>query len=215
MPRISTLIVFGLITSIPYLSGCKPIILALFGVHQPRQEKIEDIKAYAIKHDIPLENCALVKEDSLAFALMKRMNVPLLFDKTGYLIDFNSGYENKSCGGNILSFIEGLSSITYAPRDSNITYGNETKAWNHLDNLTPYQSEIDSTKFDYAMVYYWNTFSGRGENYKMIRLLRKSIASNPRVKFKLVLVNQDLREGMNEEKFLEHARRHKINTEVK
>lgn len=195
--------------------SCKPMIYVLFGVHQPRQEKIEDIKAYASKHNIPLENCALVTEDSLAFALMKRMNVPLLFDKTGYLIDFNSGYENKKCGGNILSFIEGLSAITYAPRDSSVTYRKEAGAWNQFDNLTPYTREIDSTKFDYGIVYYWNTFSGRGENYKMIRLLRKSIAANPRVQFKLVLVNHDLREGMNEEKFLEHAKKHKIQAEVK
>lgn len=205
-----------LLVGIALLFGsCKPIIRVLFGVHQPRQEKIEDLKAYAIKHNIPLENCALVTEDSLAFALMKRMNVPLLFDKTGYLIDFNNGYENKSCGGNILSFIEGLSSVTYAPRDSSHTYGNEAKAWIHFDNLTPYKIDLDSSKYDYGMVYYWNTFSGRGENYKMIRLLRKSIAANPRVKFKLVLVNHDLREGMNEDKFLEYAKKYKLQAEVK
>ena len=186
--------------------GCVPVLSLLLGVKQPEQKSIEEIRRFALKHQIPIEDCVLIREDSTAFSFAKRMNKTILFDRNGYALDFNQHYENKSCGGNILSFLRGLSPVTYNTRDSGMVYQNESRFWTSFDGLRAYQSPSNSDTFDYCLVHYWNSFSGRHENQKMIQNLMESVQSNPRIKVRFVLVNQDLREGINEQLFVERAR---------
>ena len=108
------------------------------GAHNPRQESVDYIREFAKKKHIPIEGSAMIIDDSLLVSFAKLMNKQFLFDANGYAINYNIGFENQKCGGNILSFIEGLDTVTYIARDSNWTLEKESKMWIEFGNNNPY-----------------------------------------------------------------------------
>lgn len=201
------------ITVLIFLSSCKKLIILIHGAHQPKQENISDIEKFANKKNIPLENSAMVLEDSIIFALIKRSNDALLFDKNGYLINFNKQFSNQECGGNIYQFISGLDTITYIERDSNLTIFKESQMWVEFCSNNPFKIEVNQYQYDYYLAYYWNTFSGNPNHRNAVREIRSSIQNNKRIKVKLILVNNDIRHGIDEQKFIRYAKQYGINVE--
>ena len=177
------------------------------GVHSPRIEKTSEIIAFAAKKKIPLEGSAMILEDSILFSFVKRMNNHILFDENGLAINFNAGFENQKCSGNILSFIEGLDTISYITRDSSWTLEKESKMWLDFGTKNPYeiQKSITGKLFNYYVVYYWNVFSGNPNHRDAVKDLQEIIAKNPRVKIKMILVNHDLRDDIDLKKIAEKA----------
>lgn len=188
------------------------------GAHSPKMESISNITAFASKKKIPLEGSAMIAEDSILYSWGTRLNNHLLFDANGYAINFNSGFENEKCGGNILNFIEGLDTISYISRDSNWTLEKESKMWVEFGTKIPYeiQKRKNEDAFNYYVVYYWNVFSGNPNHRYAVKDLQASIAKNSRVKIKMILVNQDIRENIDLTKFVRRANQMKgIKVEVK
>jgi hypothetical protein len=177
------------------------------GAHSPKMEKVADIRAFAEKKSIPIEGSAMIAEDSIMYSFVTRMNDHILFDENGYAIKFNSGFENEKCGGNILSFIEGLDTVSYIARDSNWTLEKESNMWVDFGTKNPYdiQKQLKGEAFNYCVVYYWNVFSGNPNHRDAIKGLQASIAKNPRVKIKMILVNHDIRDNIDFKKFAERA----------
>ena len=189
------------------LSSCLKLVKLYHGVHTPKMETVENITAFAQKKNIPVEGSAMIAEDSILYSMFKRLNNHILFDSNGYAIKFNSGFENEKCGGNILSFIEGLNTISYIERDSNWTLEKESKMWVDYGTKTPYdlQKKINGEAFNYFVIYYWNVFSGNPNHREAVKDLQASIAKNSRVKIKMILVNQDIRDNIDLKKFARRA----------
>jgi hypothetical protein len=189
------------------LTSCFKMALVYHGAHSPRLETVAYINEFAAKKNIPVEGSAMIAEDYILYSWAKRHNKQFLFDANGYAINFNSGFENEKCGGNILSFIEGLDTVSYIARDSNWTLDKESKMWVEFGNKKPYDLNhyINGEKYNYYVVCYWNTYSGNPNHRDAIKNLQKSIGQNPRIKTKIFLVNQDLRDNIDIKKFAEKA----------
>lgn len=211
----SNLIIASFILSVFSLSGCVKIAMLVHGAHQPRQEKVEFIREFGLKKNIPIEGSAMIAEDSILYSFAKRLNEAILFDNRGYQILFNQDFNNPSCGGNIKQFITGLDTLTYAQRDSGNTLQKETGMWVKFGTKEPFEYELNPSKYDYYLAYYWNTFSGNPNHRNAVKDLRQAIETNKRIRTKLILINQDIRDGIDEEKFVRTARRYGIQAEVK
>lgn len=207
--------VLMLLIAFMLFGSCKKLIILYHGAHQPRQESIADIENFARKKNIPLDNSAMVLEDSIVFALVKRNNDAFLFDKNGYLISYNKQFSNQECGGNIYQFISGLDTITYIERDSSLTLEKESQMWVNFGSNQPYNIDSALTKYDYYLAYYWNTFSGNPNHRNAVRELRSSIQNNRKIRIKLILINNDIRRGIDEQKFIRYAKKHGIKAEAK
>ncbi len=154
-------------------------------------------------------NGACVKIDSTALLVVKEeilgmphyglINKLALFDSAGYSIDVFTNSENPKCKSNSLSAIIGFGKVTYFPRDSTLTFDKEASRWEYLHSKTPYQLSAKN-KCDYTVVYYWNSFTGKYMNQEHVREIQASIDKNPYIRFDLILVNEDYREGMILEK---------------
>lgn len=190
------------------LTSCTKLAFVYHGVHNPRQENIDYIREFANRKHIPVDGSAMILGDSILVSFAKLANKQFLFDANGYAINFNSGFENEKCGGNILNFIEGLDTVSYIARDSNRTLDKESKMWVEFGNNKPYDlnKHINKEKFNYYVVCYWNTFSGNPNHRDAVKGLQKSIAKNPRIKIKMFLVNQDMRDDMDLKKVAERAK---------
>ena len=199
------------------LSSCFKMAMVYHGAHSPQMEKVDDIKVFAKKKNIPIEGSAMIAEDSIMYSIFTRLNDHILFDANGYAIKFNSGFENEKCGGNILNFIQGLDTLSYIARDSNWTLENESKMWVDFGTKTPYDLQKNITgEFNYYVVYYWNVFSGNPNHRDAVKDLQTSITQNPRVKIKMILVNQDIRDNIDIEKFARRANQIKgVKVEIK
>lgn len=200
------------------ICSCKKLIFAYHGIHSPKQISIPDIEKFAAKKKIPLEGSAMIHEDSILYAMGTRMNDAFLFDANGYLINFNKSFENQACGGNITNFLAGLDTLTYVERDSNRTLAQESGMWQLFGKPEPFPPIPLNGKpqYHYYVAYYWNTFSGNPNHRNAIKDLRETIQNNKRVKIKLLLINHDIRFGIDEEKFARRAQRYAgVKVEVK
>lgn len=200
------------------LTSCFKMAMVYHGAHSPKMEKVDDIASFAKKKNIPIEGSAMIAEDSIMYSIFKRLNKHILFDANGYAINFNSGFENEKCGGNILNFIEGLDTLSYIARDSNWTLENESKMWVDFGTKNPHnlQKNLNGELFNYYVVYYWNVFSGNPNHRDAVKDLQTSIAKNTRVKIKMILVNQDIRDNIDIEKFARRANQIKgVKVEIK
>jgi hypothetical protein len=78
------------------------------------------------------------------------------------------------------------------------------------------QNQSNGAAFNYYVVYYWNVFSGNPNHRDAIKDLQASIAKNSRVKIKMILVNQDIRDNIDISKFARRANQMKgVKVEVK
>lgn len=211
-------LIWGLfLFSLSLLSSCLRFAKAIHVVHSPRMETIPNIEAFAAKKKIPIEGSAMIAEDSIFYSWGTRLNNHILFDANGFAINFNSSFENDKCGGNIINFIEGLDTVSYIARDSNWTLEKESKMWVEFGTKTPYNLQKNITGvFNYYVVYYWNVFSGNPNHRDAVKNLQASIAKNSRVKIKMILVNQDIRDNIDINKFAKRANKSKgVKVEVK
>ncbi len=196
-------------------SGCIQIVKVIHGAHQPRQEKVEFIRQFAQKKGIQIEGTAMIAEDSILYSFVKRLNEAVLFDKNGYQILYNQNFDNPNCGGNIENFLGGLDTITYATRDSGNTIQKEAGMWVKFGSKEAFDSGFNPSKYDYYVAYYWNTFSGNPNHRDAIKNLQQVIDLNKRISVKMILVNQDIRDGIDEQKFVQTAKRYGFDAEVK
>ncbi|MEZ5174242.1 MAG: hypothetical protein R2850_12235 [Bacteroidia bacterium] len=146
------------------------------------------------------ENPLLVlKESCILEVIKKRFNKDLLFDAKGFEIEYNKDFENDKCKGNILQLISGLGKETFISRDSSSTLFKESEFWHLMDsdpNNFTLQSYLQGVEYDYYLVSYWNTFSGKQNNQNRIQDINTYVKNNSRIKLKILFVNQDFREEM-------------------
>jgi len=176
-------------------SSCKRLAYAYIGFHSPRLETPNSISKFNKKKKLNIDELLMVSQDSILTCISKDVCETYIFDTEGRKINFNSTFPNPSCSGNVINVIKGLSKSTFYQRDSINTLEKEAKKWVYLSNNQPYNDSIQG-KSDYVIVCYWNLFGGTPNHKNKIRDLRKAVEENPSVSFKLIFVNQDIREGM-------------------
>jgi hypothetical protein len=182
------------------------VAIWLAGAHQPRQEHLATIKQFAVKRNIPIEGTFMSRDEQTLTVLMERSDKTLLFDRNGYALNYNPAFDNPTCGNNVVVTIGQLDTLSYIPRDSALQIASEAQSWFHFG--TSDSVDIQAFKpYDYLMVVYWNTYSGKSNHEKRIASLFKAASENTKVRIKPILVNQDLRFGIDEQKMLEYTRK--------
>ena len=176
------------------LNSCTPIIMMVSGIKNPSPKTNEEIKAKALDCQIAPENTFFIHEDYLFTQYTRGANETQFFDKNGVAVNLDLAGEDPRCHNNVLGLIKGLGKVTYAVRDSALRLEEIIRNAIHIDQYT--QPKLDSDA-DYYFVQFWNTFSGKARNEKHIALIRKTIQENPRVKIQLILINNDLRTGVD------------------
>ena len=174
------------------LYSCKRVLFALSGSHPPRLETDESI--YKRGKELGIETDKVIAYKDSAFLKIKRFssNSLYIYDKDGYYLKIQETSEDPKCGGSLLKALEGLGPTTYFPRDSNKTFAYEKSLWQNLQTKSAF-TELNSNKDDYTVVYYWNLFRSLNKNQKDIEEIKHNIDKNKGVKFRLILVNQDLK----------------------
>ncbi|HOY48215.1 MAG TPA: hypothetical protein PL185_08160 [Flavobacteriales bacterium] len=178
------------------LTSCKRLIYLYHGVHSPRLETPITIEKFCEKKNLEIGELLMMSYDSMITCYRFDLNQTYIFDSSGYRINFNSSFNNPSCGGNVIKVIEGLSRTTYYPRDSIYTLDKEKVKWVYLSNEKPFQKNLNGTN-NYTIVCYWNMFTGAPNHRKRIAELKKIISNNKDISVQLIFVNQDFRDGYN------------------
>lgn len=196
-------------------SSCFRIAVILRGGQKPRQFSIEEIQEKANSRAIPLKNSYMSRDEFGFTMLLERLNKSLLFDKNGFYMDYSPDFENPKCKQNVVLTIRQLDTLSYIPRDSTKKLSNEITMWHHF----AVKDSVKASEFenaDYYLVVYWNAFSDRSNNEERVATITNAIQSNRKVKIKLLLVNQDLRYDMNDEKLMENAKKYPgVKAEIK
>lgn len=189
-------------------SSCFRLAFILRGGQKPRPFSIEEIQEKAINRGMPLQN-SFMSRDEYGFTLfLERLNKSLLFDKNGFYMDYSPDFENPKCKQNVVLTIRQLDTLSYIPRDSTKKLSNEITMWHHF----AVKDSVKASEFenaDYYLVVYWNAFSDRSNNKERVAAITNAIQANRKAKIKLILVNQDLRYDMNDEKLIENSRKYK------
>ncbi len=181
------------------MSSCVRLVLLAKGGHMPRLEANHTIYQSGKTIKIDSTELLVVKEEIFNARHYGLINKLALFDSAGYSIDVFTNSENPQCKSNSLSAIMGFGKVSYFPRDSNLTFSKEASRWEYLHSKTPYKL-ASKKNCDYTVVYYWNSFTGKYLNHEHILEIQASIDKNPDIRFDLILVNEDYREGMILEK---------------
>ena len=183
---------FALIT---LLSSCFRIAFFIQGGHKPRLEKATYLADFAKTNKIFTDSMLAIKESEILSCISTSASKDLLFDRNGYRIAYERQFENQKCSANIIQTLSALPPIIYTERDSTRQLRMESAKWIYL--LIPeVQPKIDITGYDYYLVSYWNTFSGKPNHQDRFEKIRVALAGNKVSKIKHIYVNQDFREEM-------------------
>jgi len=181
-----------LLALIVILSSCNRILSRALGVRNPRIETEASIQKFCKKQGIDANRVLLVKTVKIVESFYANLNTDYLFDKNGYALSYSESFDDKSCGGNILTTVQSIPSLSYITRDSSNIFENHKKTWMPLtDTLSPVKTNYADA--DYTVVIYWNMFSGSPNHRKRIESVKEYIKMNTYSKIQLVLVNQDIR----------------------
>jgi len=167
------------------LTSCKPLLIRLSGLKQPKPESLTSISDYLKKNRIDRYDSLYVCSDSVALyelmSLVKDFPTTLLFDKNGLSVQqSDSGY----CPGKVEEFMKTLtpsSSISYDHRFSK----QEIFHWIYpVDGNSETNEEPDFTLF-----VFWAKYFG-SLNHGVFRVM-KATRENPNIKLKIYLINID------------------------
>lgn len=179
-------------------TSCKRLIYKYHDFHAPELETINSISQFCKKYDIDTSGMRIISRDDILESFTKNNSQDLLFDKNGVLVNYNIKFINESCGQNIIGTITSIIPNSFLPRDSSKTIQKESLKWRFLSDTAKILCVLPEDE-DYILVTYWNTFSGKPNHYKRFAKLKQAMASNPSVKIRHILVNQDFREDMGYE----------------
>lgn len=186
-----------------FFTSCSTIILAVIGGHPPRIVTNEYIYSYGKINGIDSVQLIVKSDEFLIKNPIGEANKLLLFDENGYYIDVFTNSEDPNCKANVLNLIKVVGPQTYFPRDSSQTLFKESSNWQILSTKENYDLK-NKLHSNYTIVYYWNTFLGKYRNQDYIKIIKESISENKSIIIDLILVNQDLREGIGLEKGKRH-----------
>lgn len=167
------------------LTSCKPLLIKLSGLKQPKPESFSSISSYLKKNHVDRYDSLYVCCDSAAlYELMLRVKdfpATMLFDKNGLSVQqADSGY----CPGKVEEFIQSLdgsSSINYDYRvpEQEITH------WICPADGNPVIKE----ESDFTLYVFWAMYCG-SLNKGVFRVM-KAAQNNPDINIGIYLINID------------------------
>ncbi|NQV02273.1 MAG: hypothetical protein HQ542_06490 [Bacteroidia bacterium] len=173
------------------LTSCKPLLINLSGLKQPKLESVTSVSDYLKKNHVDKYDSLYVCRDSAAlYKLMSRVkNFPatLLFDKNGISVQqSDSGY----CPGKVEEFMKTLvlsSSINFDHRFSK----QEIFHW-----ISPVEGNSETNEEpDFTLFVFWAKYCGSLNN-GVFRVM-KATQENQNIKAQINLINIDFIDTWN------------------
>ncbi len=181
----TTTVIILTFVAILFLPSCKPLLIKLSGLKQPKPESISTISAYLKKNNIDRYDSLYVCRDSAKlFELMTRIKdfpTTLLFDNQGLSVQqSDSGY----CPGTVEEFMKTL------VRSSPINYDYRVSEQEIFQWVTPVNGFSETTEeYDFTLFVFWARYCG-SLNHGVFRVM-EAIQKNPTINVKIFLINID------------------------
>lgn len=199
--RLSILLLFGMLAI-----SCNYIRMKRYGIVSPKLETETSLREYMARQKIDSSNVYMLKAPFVIESFAREINKAYLFDKQGLPVAFDEASSNKKCLGNIMSFLR-----TYS-RGSNLSiaktrsFDEEKDRWICLNGREPDALPLGA---DFTLVYYWNSFSGTGNQRQFLARIEKIMRERPDLEIVFYKVNQDFREDAMRELVNEQAKSQK------
>jgi hypothetical protein len=158
----------------------------------------KSIRQFILEKKIDSTNIYLLRSEFIFLAFKESINRAFLYDKNGMSILYDAGKENKKCLGNIWSFLMNYQKTDALILDTMHTFDKEWSRWITIDGKDP---EPPTVGGDFTIVYYWNTFSGNTNHRDFFKDIEEIMRKRPDLEIVFYKINQDMREGMDLEKY--------------
>lgn len=149
----------SIVLLVVFFSSCKPVIMFLGGMHNPKPEDKESLISYLEKKDMPTDNILVFTDSIVHYRKFKEIiGVPEIqvFNKQGILINYKD--TGSACSGPAELFTKAICSVNNLSSNASKTITSELKNLVTFDN-NPVVLASDGG-FDFYVLIYWARFAG-------------------------------------------------------
>lgn len=186
-------------------SGCKQILLRMYGIKKPKIENEISIKRKALKFGLDTSNIISVCDADFLKTLKEANGIPnaIIFDGKGNYIEYRQ--TDTSCNAGLFKFIRELNPATAYNKPAKLTLNEYISKYrdlkgNRLNNLKP---------ADFYLVIFWTVWTGK-LNKDHVKIWEQQAKNNKNAKVEIIKVNLDLQkywEKSEREKIIERLRK--------
>lgn len=177
-------------------TGCKTILIKMYGVKKPSIETEVSIKNYALK--IGLDTLTIVSVNVDDFVdIFSRRGIPegLIFDKSGNYLEYKES--DTSCNAGLFNYIPELNSNGSYNRSVKYNLTEEVSSLRNLKGQAI--QEFNSSEYDFLLFIYWAKWVGK-LNKDHVKEWQQLALDNKNAKIKTILINLDIQENWDKEK---------------
>lgn len=175
------------------LTGCRPILMKIYGIKKPSIENEASIKKKASKFDLDTSNIATLNSKDFLSTLSKS-GIPeaSIYDKDGRYIEYRQS--DTSCNAGLFQFIPALNLTSIYNQPDSAELNTELIKFRDLAgrNLSPPEEA------DFYLLIYWSIWTGRF-NKSHIKIWEDLAQENKNCKIKVIKVNLDIQEYWEEQ----------------
>lgn len=182
-----------LIAAVVLLSGCRAILLKMYGIKDPKVETARSIKKYALKEGLDTSLIVSVSPADFKSVLKMGSGIPdaAVFDRDGAYIEYRA--TDTSCNAGLFRFIPSLHPGGDYNRTGRTTLQAELAKLRTLEGK-PFLKREDNG--DFYLLLYWTKWTGK-LNKDHVREWQNLAKANGHIG--IILVNLDLQAWWTEE----------------
>lgn len=179
-----------LTTAIALLSGCRAILLKVYGIKNPQVESAASIKKYALKQGLDTALIVSVNPADFKSVIKSGSGIPdaAVFDHNGAYIEYRA--TDTSCNAGLFGFIPSLHPGGDYNRTGKTTLQAELGKLRALDGRLFPKPEGNS---DFYLLIYWTKWTGK-LNKDHVKEWQNLAKANTKSRIRIIEVNLDVQE---------------------
>lgn len=190
-----TLNLFSFLFLIIFFTGCKAILMKMYGVKKPEIENAKSVIDYAIKIGLDTSNIVAIRNvDDFGKFYKRGLPEGIIFDSSGDYIEYKQS--DTSCNAGLFPFIKSLKKNESYRKSDEFNLKNELNLLSTLQGqpLKPLYND-----YDFLFLIFWVKWEGK-LNKDHVLVWQNLAANNNNAKIKTILVNLDVQEYWETEK---------------
>lgn len=179
---------FVLIVAVALLSGCRAILLKMYGIKNPGVESPQSIKKYASKEGLDTALMASVNPSDFKSVIKLGSGIPdaAVFDRDGAYIEYRA--TDTSCNAGLFRFIPSLQPGGDYRRTGRTTLKAELAKLRTLDGK-PFPEPGGND--DFYLLLYWTKWTGK-LNKDHVKEWQDLASANAKSRIRIIEVNLDV-----------------------
>lgn len=172
-------------------TGCRPIMLKLYGIKNPDVENRTSILKKARKFGLDTTNIVTVKSADFLKTMKAAGGIPdaAVFNSEGEYLEYRA--TDTSCNAGLFGFIPSLSRDGSYNKTGKSTLNSELNTWNDLHGKSFKQENLKPA--DFYVLIYWTVWTGR-LNKDHVKIWENLAKQNKQAHIEVVKVNLDFQE---------------------